>query len=67
MAIPRLHLIAPAGSCREFLAESGLETAEALIAFVQEAYKIIKSSVAIKAEAEKRITEGETFPPKAAA
>ena len=41
--------------------------AHARIAFVQEAYKVIKTSVEIKAEAERRVKEGETFPPKAAA
>ena len=41
--------------------------AHARIAFVQQAYGVIKTSVEIKAEAERRVKEGETFPPKAAA
>ena len=41
--------------------------AHARIAFVQQAYGVIKTSVEIKAEAERRVGEGETFPPKAAA
>ncbi len=37
MSFPRIHLVAPAGSCREFLKESGIGSASGLIALVQDA------------------------------